>query len=63
MKSLFEDLKTGLEEAINFEKGISQAKETTYVIKSVKDFSANQVTEIQKTGLHDNVQNSAIILS
>lgn len=48
MKSLFEDLKTGLEEAINFEKGISPSKKTTYVIAPVKEFSANQIKEIQK---------------
>ena len=38
MNSLFEDLKEGLTEAINYEKGLGTAKKTTYIIEPVKEF-------------------------
>ena len=39
MNSIFEDLCTGLQEAIDFEKRIGSAKKTTYVISPIKEFN------------------------
>ena len=47
MKSLFEDLKTGLQEAIDFEKGIGRAKKTVFVISPVKEFDASEIKAIR----------------
>ena len=41
MSSLFEDLCTGLQEAIDFEKGIGSAKKTTYIISPIKGKNAS----------------------
>ncbi len=52
MNSLFEDLKEGLTEAINYEKGLGTAKKTTYIIEPVKEFSNSQIKEIRNnTGM------------
>ena len=47
MNSLFEDLCTGLQEAIDFEKGIGSAKKTTYVISPIKEFNPKQIRQIR----------------
>ena len=47
MNSLFEDLCTGLQEAIDFEKGIGSAKKTTYVISPIKEFNPEQIRQIR----------------
>lgn len=47
MNSLFEDLCTGLQEAIDFEKGIGVAKKTTYVISPVKEFNSEEIRQIR----------------
>ena len=47
MSKLFDDLKTGLEEAIAFEKGTGKAKKTTYEISPVKPFDSEQVRIIR----------------
>ena len=56
MNSLFEDLCTGLQEAIDFEKGTGVAKKTTYVIKPVKDFNSEEIRQIRnKAGMTQTV--------
>ena len=47
MNSLFEDLCTGLQEAIDFEKGVGSAKKTTYVISPIKEFNPEQIRQIR----------------
>ena len=47
MGSLFDDLKQGLEEAIEYEKGQGKARVKTYMIMPVKEYSN---TEIRDTG-------------
>ena len=39
MTSLFEDLKQGLQEAIDFANGTGPARVTTYVIEPVKELN------------------------
>lgn len=48
MNSLFEDLCTGFQEAIDFEKGIGFAKKTPYVIIPVKEFNPEDIREFRK---------------
>lgn len=47
MYSLFEDLKTGLQEAIDFEQKKGSAKKTTYIISPVKEFAAEEIRTIR----------------
>ena len=47
MDSLFEDLKEGLKEAIDYEKGNGKAKTKTYVILPVKVYSDKEVRQIR----------------
>ena len=47
MYSLFEDLKTGLQEAIDFEQKKGSAKKTTYIISPVKEFVAEEIRTIR----------------
>ena len=50
--SVFEDIKTGLNEAIKYEKGKGKAKVTVMSIYPVDSFSANDIKEIRlSTGL------------
>ena len=44
MSSLFEDLKEGLQEAIDFEKGNGKAKTTTYIIDPVRSYSNVEIS-------------------
>ena len=47
MKSLYEDLKQGLQEAIDIEKDGGKAKATTYVIEPVKKYSNEEIRAIR----------------
>ena len=52
MSSLFEDLKQGLEEAIEYEKGKGKAGVKTYSITPVKEYSGKEIREIRmKAGM------------
>ena len=52
MSSLFEDLKQGLEEAIEYEKGKGKARVKTYSITPVKEYSGKEIREIRmKAGM------------
>ena len=47
MSSLFEDLKEGLQEAIEFEKGNGNAKTTTFIIEPVKKYSNDDIKRVR----------------
>ena len=47
MSSLFNDLYTGLNQAIDYEKGTGQAKKTTYVISPVTEYSCDEIKKIR----------------
>ncbi len=47
MSALFEDLKEGLQEAIDYERGKGTAKRTTYVIDPVKRYSNVDIKRIR----------------
>ena len=47
MSSLFNDLYTGLNQAIDYEKGTGQAKQTTYVISPVTEYSCDEIKKIR----------------
>ena len=47
MNSLYEDLKQGLQEAIDYEKGDGKAKSVTYVIEPVKRYSNKEIRDIR----------------
>ena len=50
--SSFDDLKTGLNQAIDYEKGLGKAKVTVLSIQPVESFSAEEVKSIRlSTGL------------
>ena len=50
--SLFEDIKEGLNEAIEYEKGNLKANIRTLSIKPLEEFSANEIKNIRhKTGM------------
>ena len=52
MSKLFEDLCEGLQQAIDFEKGIGTAKTTTYVIAPVKEYSNTEIRTLRnKVGM------------
>ncbi len=56
MSSLFDDLKQGLEEAIDFQKGIGTAKTKTYMIMPIKKYSKEEIREIRmKAGMTQSV--------
>ena len=56
MSSLFEDLKTGLEEAIDYEKGQGKAKTRTLMIAPVKKYSNEEIKAIRnKSGMTQRV--------
>ena len=56
MSSLFEDLKQGLEEAIEYEKGKGKAGVKTYSITQVKEYSGKEIREIRmKAGMTQKV--------
>ena len=52
MSSIFEDIKPGLEQAIEYEKGNIKARKTTITIAPVDTFTAQEIKEIRNnTGL------------
>ncbi len=52
MSSLFDDLKEGLQEAIDFEKGTGKAKTVTFMIEPVKKYSNIDIKKIRnKAGM------------
>ncbi len=56
MSSLFEDLKTGLQEAIDYEKGSGTAKTRILMIDPVKKYSNTQIKAIRnKSGMTQSV--------
>ena len=48
MNSLFEDLREGLQEAIDFEKGTGKAKTTIFMISPVTKYTNEQIKSIRK---------------
>lgn len=48
MKSLYKDLKEGLEEAIAYEKKTGSAKVKTYMILPVKEYSSKEIRDVRK---------------
>lgn len=48
MSSLFDDLKEGLEEAIQYEKGEGQAIVKTYMILPVKEYTGEEIRNVRK---------------
>ena len=46
MSTLFDDLKEGLQEAIDFEKGNGKAKTTTFMIEPVKKYSKEYIKKM-----------------
>lgn len=56
MKSLFDDLKQGLEEAISYEKGNGKASVKTYMIVPLKEYSNSEIRDIRiKAGMTQKV--------
>lgn len=56
MSSLFDDLKQGLEEAIDFERGNGKARVKTYMIMPIKKYSNKEIREIRiKAGMTQSV--------
>ncbi len=52
MSSLFEDLREGLQEAIDYEKGSGKAKRTVFMITPVNKYSNEQIKSIRnKSGM------------
>ncbi len=56
MSSLFDDLKQGLEEAIEYERGNGTANESTFTIMPVKEYTNIEIREIRmKAGMTQRV--------
>jgi putative transcriptional regulator len=56
MSSLFDDVCEGLQEAIDYEKGIGKAKKTAFVIAPVTKYSNSQIKSIRnKAGMTQTV--------
>lgn len=47
MDSLFNDLCTGLKQAIEYEKGNGSARKSTYIITPVKEFDSDEIKMIR----------------
>ena len=47
MSSLFDDLREGLQQAIDYEKGIGEAKKTTYVIDPVRKYNKDEIRQVR----------------
>ena len=47
MSSLFDDLQEGLQEAIDYEKGLGSAKTTTYVIAPIKKYTNEEIKKVR----------------
>ena len=46
--NLFEDLREGLQEAIDYEKGSGKAKTVVYMIEPIKKYSNEEIKEIRR---------------
>ena len=56
MSSLFDDLKQGLQEAIDYEKGQGKARTKTYMILPIKEYSNTEIRDIRmKAGMTQSV--------
>lgn len=56
MSTLFEDLREGLQQAINFEKGTGKAKTTVFMISPVTKYSNKEIKAIRnKAGMTQTV--------
>ncbi len=56
MSTLFDDLRVGLEEAIAYEKGTGKAKEKTYMILPVREYSGKEIRDVRmKAGMTQSV--------
>jgi putative transcriptional regulator len=56
MSSLFDDLKQGLQEAIDYQKGQGDARVKTYMILPVKEYSNTEIRDIRvKAGMTQTV--------
>lgn len=56
MSTMFDDLKQGLEEAIDYEKGVGQARTRTYTILPVREYSGEEIRELRrKAGMTQSV--------
>lgn len=56
MSTLFDDLKQGLQEAIEYEKGQGAARVKTYMIAPVREYSNVEIREIRmKAGMTQSV--------
>jgi len=54
--SVFDEIRTGLNEAIEYEKGNLKARKTTLTITPVETFSAQEIKQIRnQTGLSQNL--------
>ena len=52
MSKFFDDLKTGLEEAIEIEKGLKKGRSTTFIFKPVKKYTNTEIKAIRnKAGM------------
>lgn len=52
MSTLFDDLREGLQEAIDYEKGNCRAKTTSFMIEPVKRYSNKEIKEVRnKAGM------------
>ena len=47
MSSLFDDLREGLQQAIDYERGEGDAKRTTYVIDPVKKYNRDEIKQVR----------------
>ncbi len=56
MNSLFNELKEGLQEAIDFEKGNGKAKSVPYIIVPVTEYNSHEIKDIRtKAGMTQSV--------
>ncbi len=56
MSTLFDDLKQGLQEAVDYERGQGEARVKTYMIMPVKEFSGTEIRDIRlKSGMTQSV--------
>lgn len=56
MSSLFDDLKQGLQEAIDYEKGQGKTRKKTYMILPIKEYSNTEIRDIRmKAGMTQSV--------
>ncbi len=47
MSSLFDDLQEGLQQAIDYERGVGEAKKTTYIIDPVKKYNRDEIKQVR----------------